>query len=65
MVRYGIARSRSHAISLMIRHGISKVAEEVRFWEELYDCVEELKRENYKISHGDLSRLLQGERDER
>jgi len=65
MVKYGIARSRFHAISLMIRHGISKVAEEVSFWEELYSGVEELKRENFRISHGDLSRLLQGERNER
>jgi len=65
MVKCGIARSRSHAINLMIQHGISKAIEEVKFWEELYSGVEELKRENYRISHGDLSRLLWEGRSER
>ena len=58
MVRYGIARSRSHAFNLMIEYGLGRVVEEVRFWEKLHEGVEELKRRRYRISHGGLSRLL-------
>lgn len=58
MVRYGIARSRSHAFNLMIEYGLGSVVEEVRFWEKLHEGVEELKRRRYRISHGGLSRLL-------
>ena len=58
MVRYGIARSRSHAFNLMIEYGLERVVEEVRFWEKLHEGVEELKRRRYRISHGGLSRLL-------
>jgi len=35
MVKYGVAESRSHAIRLMIEHGIEKVTKELEFWESL------------------------------
>ena len=58
MVRYGIARSRSHAFNLMIEYGLERIVEEVRFWEKLHEGVEEFKRRKHRISHGGLSRLL-------
>ncbi len=62
MVKYGIARSRSHAINLVIQYGLGKVIEEVKFWENLHKGVEELKRRKYRISRGGLSGLLSEER---
>lgn len=65
MVKYGIAKSRSHAINLMIEHGIEKVIKELESWERLRKDVEELKRSNYRIRHGGLSALLSEERSQR
>lgn len=65
MVKYGIAKSRSHAINLMIEHGIEEVIKELESWERLRKGVEELKRSNYRISHGGLSALLSEERSQR
>ena len=65
MVKYGVAKSRSHAIRLMIEHGIEKVTKELEFWESLRRGVEKLKRSNYRISHGGLSALLNEERSKR
>ncbi|MEM2849022.1 MAG: hypothetical protein QXI36_01960 [Candidatus Bathyarchaeia archaeon] len=65
MVKYGIAKSRSHAINLMIEHGIEKVIKELESWERLRKDVEELKRSNYRIKHGGLSALLSEERSQR
>lgn len=62
MVKYGIAKSRSHAINLMIEHGIEKIIREINFWEELRKGVEEFKKSNYRINHGGLSALLYEER---
>ncbi len=44
MVKYSIARSRSHAINLMIEYGLEKIIEEVRFWEKIHEDVDELKK---------------------
>lgn len=65
MVKYGVARSRSHAINLMIEHGIEKVVREIEFLERLHKGVKELKDSEYKISHGGLSALLSEERSKR
>lgn len=62
MVKYGLARSRSHAFNLMIARGIDEIRREVEFWDNVYRKVEELERMNYRISHGGLSKLLEGER---
>jgi hypothetical protein len=58
MVRYGLARSRSHAFNILIERGLSEVVKEVGFWEEVYRDVEELEKSGFKISHGGLNRLL-------
>ncbi|MBS7635523.1 hypothetical protein KEJ34_08625 [Candidatus Bathyarchaeota archaeon] len=65
MVKHGIAKSRSHAINLMIEHGIEKVIKDLEFWERLREGVEELKTSDYRISHGGLSALLSEERAQR
>lgn len=65
MVKYGIAKSRSHAINLMIEQGIRKIIREVELWENADKYVEELMKTNYRISHGGLSTLLKGERSKR
>ncbi len=59
MVKYGLARSRSHAFNIMIMKGLEKVLEEITFWESVYDRAEEYRRVNYVIRHGGLSRLLE------
>jgi len=62
MVKYGIARSRSHAFNIMIEKGLSRVVEEVGLWESIYEKVEELRRINFKIRHGHLNELLKEDR---
>jgi len=62
MVKYGIARSRSHAFNIMIEKGLSRVVEEVGLWESIYERVEELRRMNFKIRHGHLNELLKEDR---
>ncbi|MBO3754670.1 MAG: hypothetical protein FGF53_07340 [Candidatus Brockarchaeota archaeon] len=64
MVKYGIARSRSHAFNIMIEKGVSKVIEEVRLWDSAYEKVEELKKMNFRIRHGRLNELLKEDRAE-
>ncbi len=59
MVRYGIARSRSHAINIMIERGIERAKEEVERWERIYRSVKRLRKEGYRMRRGDLWRLLQ------
>jgi len=59
MVRYGIARSRSHAFNIMIERGLREVAEEVEFWEGVFKRAEELEKQGFRLSHGGLSRLLE------
>ena len=58
MIEYGLARSRSHAINLMIEKGLDEIVKEIQFWEELHAGVEKLKKENYRIKHGGLSDIL-------
>ena len=65
MIKYGLARSRSHAINLMIEKGLSEITEEVQFWEDIRAGVEKLKKENYRIRHGGLSDILNEGRAER
>jgi hypothetical protein len=61
MVRYGLARSRSHAFNILIEKGLSEVMREVGFWEQVYRDVEELERSGFKIAHGGLSKMLEEE----
>ena len=63
MVKYGLARSRSHAFNLMIARGIEEIMREVEFWDNVYRKVEELEEMNYRINHGGLSKLLEEERE--
>lgn len=65
MVKYGLARSRSHAINLMIERGIKEVMNEVSFWEELHEGAEMMEKEGLKIRHGGLSEILKQSREER
>ena len=44
MVRYGLARSRSHAFNILIEKGLNEVVREVGFWEQVYRDVEELEK---------------------
>jgi metal-responsive CopG/Arc/MetJ family transcriptional regulator len=62
MVKYGIARSRSHAFNIMIEKGLAEVLKEVEFWEGVYRRVEELERQGFRLRHGGLSELLSKER---
>ncbi|MDJ0269013.1 MAG: hypothetical protein NXY59_00385 [Aigarchaeota archaeon] len=65
MVELGLARSRSHAVNLMIQHGLEHVAREVEFWERVRRGVEELRKAGHRISHGGLRPLLDEERGSR
>ena len=58
MVRYGIARSRSHAFNLMIEKGLDRIREEVSFWESVYSDLEVLKASKFRVRHGRLSDIL-------
>jgi hypothetical protein len=62
MVRYGLARSRSHAFNILIEKGLNEVMRGVGFWEQVYRDVEELERSGFKIAHDGLSKMLEEER---
>ncbi|MEM4570791.1 MAG: hypothetical protein QXE66_05745 [Desulfurococcaceae archaeon] len=62
MVKYGIARSRSHAFNIMIEKGLAEVTREVEYWDSIYRRVEELEKQGYKLRHGGLNQVLQEER---
>ena len=62
MVKYGIARSRSHAFNIMLEKGISSVKEEIEFWDRVYNKVREFEKQNYRIKHGGLWKILEEER---
>jgi len=62
MIRYGIARSRSHAFNIMIERGLKEVLKEVRFWDQVYEKAKEFEDKNYKIRHGGLTKLLEEDR---
>lgn len=49
MALCGIAKSRVHAVNLMITCVIEKIIRKVNFWEELREFVEDLKKFNYMI----------------
>ena len=59
MMKYGMARSRSHAFNIMIEKGVDQIRKEVEFWDSVYKKAEELERRDYRIKHGGLSRLLE------
>ncbi|MCX8207441.1 MAG: hypothetical protein N3G75_06375 [Methanothrix sp.] len=65
MVKYGMARSRSHAFNLLLEEGMRVRQDEVRFWEELHENVNQMRRKGLKVEHGGLSALLEEGRDER
>ncbi|MGB9758805.1 MAG: hypothetical protein ACP5M7_05740 [Thermoproteota archaeon] len=62
MVKYGIAKSRSQAFNIMIENGLSKVSEEIKFWDSIHEKVEELKKMNFRIRNGNLNKLLEEDR---
>ena len=62
MVKYGLARSRSHAINIMIERGITYAKEEVERWERTYEKVKELREKRFRIRRGDLWKLLEEDR---
>jgi hypothetical protein len=62
MVKLGLARSRGHAISIMIERGLKEVLKEVKFWENIYGGVEELEKQGFVLRHGGLTKLLEGDR---
>ena len=49
MIRYGIARSRSHAFNIMIERGLKEVLKEVRFWTKYMRKLRNLKRRIIKL----------------
>ncbi len=63
MIKYGMARSRSHAFNIMIEKGLNEVLKEIEFWNKIYEKVDELKRKNFKIKHGRLLKLLEEDRE--
>jgi len=63
MVKYGIARSRSHAFNMMIERGLSWAIKEVEHWEDIYKRAEDLERQGFRLRHGGLSKLLEEGRD--
>ena len=62
MIKLGLAKSKSHAFNIMIERGLKEVLKEVEFWENIYRDVEELKRQNFVLRHGDLNKLLEEDR---
>jgi len=58
MVRYGLARSRSHTFNILIEKGLN----EAGFWEQVYKGVKGFERPGFKIAHGGLSRMLEEKR---
>jgi hypothetical protein len=58
MIKLGLAKSKSHAFNIMIERGLK----EVEFWENIYRDVEELKKQNFVLRHGNLNKLLEEDR---
>ena len=65
MVKYGIAKSRSHAFNIMIRKGLDEALRTVKEYEKIYKELEKLSREQPEIRHGDLNRILEEDRSVR
>lgn len=62
MMKYGLARSRSHAFNIMIERGLKKVYEEVGFWDKTYDKIDKLTEKGMRIKHGGLNKILEEDR---
>jgi hypothetical protein len=62
MIKLGLAKSKSHAFNIMIERGLKEVLKEVEFWENIYRDVEELKKQNFVLRHGNLNKLLEEDR---
>jgi hypothetical protein len=62
MIKLGLAKSKSHAFNIMIERGLKDVLKEVEFWENMYRDVEELKKQNFVLRHGNLNKLLEEDR---
>jgi predicted nucleotidyltransferase len=62
MIKLGLAKSKSHAFNIMIERGLKEVLKEVEFWENMYRDVEELKKQNFVLRHGNLNKLLEEDR---
>jgi len=58
MVRYGIARSRSHAFNIMIEKGLSEVLKEVENWEPLSLAIYSVKSVRAEIVEIDFNKVL-------
>jgi hypothetical protein len=58
MIKLGLAKSKSHAFNIMIEMGLK----EVELWENMYRDVEELKKQNFVLRHGNLNKLLEEDR---
>jgi len=58
MVKYKLARSRSHAFNILIEKGLKEAKKDVEFWEQVYKDVEELEKASFKIAHGRLNKML-------
>ncbi len=52
MVKYKLARSRSHAYNILIEKGLNEAKKDV----------EELEKAGFKIAHGRLNKMLEEER---
>ena len=63
MVKYGLARSKSHAFNILIERGLKEVLKEVEFWDEVYKEVEELRKRKPTLRMGFLSKLLEEGRE--
>ncbi len=58
----GIARSKLHALSIVVREGLSSVLKEIEFWDCVYGKAKELEERKYRIRHSSLSKLLEEDR---
>ena len=59
MVKYGLARSRSHAFNIMIERGLHEVIEKVAVWEDAYNKADELISKGFELRHGKLNEMLE------
>jgi len=62
MVKYKLARSRSHTFNILIEKGLNEAKKDVEFWEQVYKDVEKLEKAGFKIAHGRLNKMLEEER---
>ena len=59
MIKYGLARSRSHAFNIMIERGLHEIIKEVSVWDDAYSKADELISRGFKLKHGKLNELLE------